>query len=617
MFRVAQDLLRRTVVTLPALVLLAAWQLQSPDWPLRLIVLAILVLAFLRPAASLIVLVTLAPAASIVSVSLGGVYASGPFVEQLAWAVIAGSFWHRQPSGLLLAGPAALLAASALASAAVIFPTLALKVSPDAGVLDWARRLLLEGEYFGRQPTTDPLYFALLWAQSAAVAVLAEARNRARPDSWRGLAIGAVAGTAGAIAISALALVSAALQSATPLDAAREMMVIFRFSILPDVNAAASLTALVLSVAVALWWPARGAAARGAIAVAIVTMLVGLWMAGSRSAPAALLVTAVAGYVLWLTHHHRWTWRTVAAGAVVLAVAIAVLGLHPRAHLADAEGALVPRWIMVLTTVQMTLASPAFGIGIGRFMTESVTYGAQALEGLGTLTAWHENAHNNFLQVLGELGLVGFWILLAVLGVLVAGTRTVLHRAHHEDRAALAIAVGTSAFVLTCLSGHPWLVRESSLLFWTFAGVVAAAAPTMPRRWIWAPLTVLLLATIPFRAADYRANADLEHLALNLSGWQRDSDQPYRSSVGDFSLFVPANGTPLRIHMRLPEGSTNVVTIAVVLDGRVIDTVRLENSEWHPLRLIMPDNGRRYERVDFRIDPGGATVHVARVVAFE
>jgi O-antigen ligase len=66
------------------------------------------------------------------------------------------------------------------------------------------------------------------------------------------------------------------------------------------------------------------------------------------------------------------------------------------------------------TGLRMFAANPLFGVGVGRYYAVSGEFSSPQL----LRTYLRENAHNNFLQILAELGIVGFgafaWLLLAV-----------------------------------------------------------------------------------------------------------------------------------------------------------------------------------------------------------
>ena len=93
--------------------------------------------------------------------------------------------------------------------------------------------------------------------------------------------------------------------------------------------------------------------------------------------------------------------------------------------------------------------------------------------------AGSENAHNNFLQILAELGLVGFAI--DRLAARARGHACEGVPARRSRRSpSLGNRGGLAAFVLTWLAGHPLLLDEPAFTFWVMLG--AAAGVAGPRR---------------------------------------------------------------------------------------------------------------------------------------
>src|SRR6185295_9454292 len=110
---------------------------------------------------------------------------------------------------------------------------------------------------------------------------------------------------------------------------------------------------------------------------------------------------------------------------------------------------------------RMIAAHPAHGVGIGQFPRRAAEFVSPALLRVFPPAA-HENAHNNFLQIAAELGLVGvaaFALLLAV-----ALRNAALGAAGDPLRAGVYTAL--VAFLITCIGGHPLLIREPGYAFW-------------------------------------------------------------------------------------------------------------------------------------------------------
>ena len=82
-------------------------------------------------------------------------------------------------------------------------------------------------------------------------------------------------------------------------------------------------------------------------------------------------------------------------------------------------------------------------------------------------TTRRENAHNNFAQIAGELGIVGLISFLRFLSPR-SGSRRRRERSDHD--VAMPVLLGLAAFILTWLGGHPLLVAEAAYPFWLTLG---------------------------------------------------------------------------------------------------------------------------------------------------
>jgi hypothetical protein len=102
---------------------------------------------------------------------------------------------------------------------------------------------------------------------------------------------------------------------------------------------------------------------------------------------------------------------------------------------------------------------PYFGIGAGQYYRDAPLF-------LTPQLAWtygYENAHNNLLQITTETGIIGFALFACwVAGSLQLAVRALVRVPH--DWRLLGAAAGVAAFIGTCLTSHPLLVQEVSLV---------------------------------------------------------------------------------------------------------------------------------------------------------
>ncbi len=344
--------------------------------------------------------------------------------------------------------------------------------------------------------------------------------GRARTLGARLLAVVSF-GAAGVGALSIVRLVTVSLRNEDAWAALANHLRTVRISAaFPDPNAAGSYLAMCLLTAVGAVIVAGGGARSDRetpgrstallLLAAVPPIAAGLWLTGSR---AALLAVVPASILLVRPALHvPRRLRAVGAGLVVLLALLSLPLLPGRLNPPDVTGRSLPRTVgfrteMTRMTFRMIAAQPVFGVGVGRFHASSGQYFTPEVRA----AVPRENAHNNFLQVLGELGIVGFvpfvWALWVV-GRAVARS----FRAGTLPASAVGGAAGLAAFVLTWLTGHPLLIFEVATAFWLVLGAVAAlalagetASPAgrSARRPVSAWFAILLaaatIASVPFR----------------------------------------------------------------------------------------------------------------------
>ena len=198
------------------------------------------------------------------------------------------------------------------------------------------------------------------------------------------------------------------------------------------------------------------------------------------------------------------------------------------------------------TSVSMMASRPLFGVGVGQYSLWSTHFAPPELLEIYQ----RENAHNYFLQVGGELGSVGLVIFVWLLG---SALWSAWPGAQVIRRAPLAagLLAGLSAFLFTCLSGHPLLIPEVMYPFWIALGLAAAAGGfrvsfferdtrTPPerrarvpgstrqrrqhlgvRRVVVVATTIIVFASIPIRVAREIREVDMTRVTYGFHPWKR------------------------------------------------------------------------------------------------
>jgi O-antigen ligase len=456
------------------------------------------------------------------------------------------------------------------------------------------------GAYFTRGPLWQPLHAAALMIEGLAVAVAGERVLRRHPGATTHVLWMFLAGVAAVALLNVAQLIEVAAREGDLLSSMPALGLQLRVSRFYDVNAAGTVFVMTGLAAFGLGRESW----RWLLVAASPLLLLGLWLSGSRTAIGTLVLMLSAALVhAMLVTHGRRRWVAGLTLGLLAASAIVVAALYPADRNASAVPAFATRRILAATSVEMWRSAPVFGIGVGRFHAESSRFGGMALrEELNFGTA-NENAHNNFLQVLGELGLAGLLVLVILLGDTLAAALRSERQSSSTVRYWLIAGVG--AGLMTWLTGHPLLVPDAAFAFWMLFGVLSAMTAPPAGRVLPVAATILTLAiaaAAPVRTYTARASADLEHVGIGVSVWQPDpSVDRYREAGADFALYLPADGSTLTLPMRRAPAAPNPVRVAFAAHGQLLNEVVIDSSAWHPIPISLPSRGRRFELVQFRV----------------
>jgi O-antigen ligase len=405
----------------------------------------------------------------------------------------------------------------------------------------------------------------------------------------------------------------------------RESRIGYRYAAhVGDINAAGSHFVLVLCLALgmcmrekgnrlALWITAAGACAFG------------LWMTASRSAEAAaaIVVPLALGWVAT----HEWTQSRrakliggiVAALAVVIAVAIWRIETNP-ANIASGF-----RQQFVMSSLRIIGTHPYFGIGAGQYYRDAPLF-------LTPQLAWaygYENAHNNFLQITTETGIIGFALFACwIAGSLQLAVRALIRVPH--DWRLLGAAAGVAAFIGTCLTSHPLLVQEVAIVFFLQLAIVAALGgssllnqsigapisvpesrlPGPPAFWKRLPMGVAVAGTLVLAvwpaATVLKPNTPVHLEEVDGFYYEQKNDEsgvPFRWTREYASLFVPATAKRVEISVRAPAGTTkdDPVLIEVTSGGMTLTRAWLGDA-WRVLTVDLnpPPPPLAFNRISIR-----------------
>ena len=381
-----------------------------------------------------------------------------------------------------------------------------------------------------------------------------------------------------------------------------------------DVNAAASYFAMMLFPALGMALRQRRRAAWWLAAAA--TQLAALWLAGSRTAEAVVVLGIAIGLVCYLSA----TWRPKSRGLALAVMLVLVIAAGvTRAWMLRADPGTSFRRQFVATSMRMIAARPVLGLGVGRYYDSSALF-------LSPEMAWtyaFQNAHNYFLQMAAELGLVGLVLFLSVIGTVIVRSVRAIARTPGDVRL-LGCALGVGAMLTTCLTGHPLLLDEVAFPFWMLLGLVTALSgstligagvssrkPDTPIGGrigsavasAAAVVAIVALAEIAQSRRPLQPSTSVE--VTGLEGWESDGEGTQFRWTHDYaSVFLPSNATRVYIPVRLPVSAPPLAPMAVDVEvGGIYKGQTLVGNEWAVLNVELP-YGRplqHFKRLDLKI----------------
>ncbi len=222
--------------------------------------------------------------------------------------------------------------------------------------------------------------------------------------------------------------------------------------ILQDPNELAIAMSSGLALLIALWLRSRKRHWAIAAIVGIILVAWAVKMTGSRSGQLGFLATCVA-FLFW-----RYGFK-VAAFLGPLMVPVLVVVAAGGSDRSDAAESSMERYEAWRTGFDMFKLSPVWGVGYGQFNDYHFL-----------------TAHNTYVLVIAELGIVGIFIFSMLLWVSMKTPITALKRfrGHPEARVAELWSVALIASMIAILSGCMFLSFAYHQILWIFMGLAGA-----------------------------------------------------------------------------------------------------------------------------------------------
>jgi putative inorganic carbon (hco3(-)) transporter len=240
-----------------------------------------------------------------------------------------------------------------------------------------------------------------------------------------------------------------------------------------DANLFAGYLVLVMPLAIAVGVAFRSRWMIWPSLVVTLTFAIALIATWSRSGWLDMIVATGILLLLWPEQRRRVLAVTGSVAVILLAVGLfAPIGVR----LGPGEGPLpelADRWSIWVAAVQITIHHP-LGVGVGNFGYYLLSYGARGAS----------HAHNLFLNILAERGVIG---LAAFVLVLVSLSRTLKHAlektANGFDRALVVGLIATfGGYLVHSIFDATYYDYKVLLLFWLLVAMVAILPGVLARR---------------------------------------------------------------------------------------------------------------------------------------
>lgn len=258
------------------------------------------------------------------------------------------------------------------------------------------------------------------------------------------------------------------------------------------------------------------------------------------------------------------------------------------------------------TVLVMVREAPLTGLGLANSMHEFERVRAQL--GIASLPADARlSAHNTYLLVTSELGLLGLAAWLLTMYAVLHGIRAPGNLPARDAASwpALGLAAGLAGYTLTMLTGDRILLREDIIVGTTCAALATLGAGPLPRVWRGAAWVVLAatLASWPARAA--LEPADQAHLPPHQGfhavqmGVRGDA---YRWSTRYSVMYLPAEVVHVEIPVR--NLSPAIQQLDVFVNGRRADSRQLPHGPWVTISFRLPPlSGQPWHRIALQVTP--------------
>lgn len=603
------------------------WTAHVP-WVLKIVVAATIVFAAIRPGHALLVVAAFIPLSHAATTRVWQAYPFG-LSEALTLAFLSGFLWSRRPGSSArrqapdaVALPAHLLGLVIVASCLVHLAFLQVWQNYP---LPFATKVVdfLATEYLTTIRDSrfwlDGLGFVTIAAhllEGVALMLCARTLCREQPALGRRVTNVVIAAGAGAALLSLASVANWALSRNVTIAAAVASQR-WASPAIPSLNTAGGYFVLVAFVAIGTAVASRSRWRWLLPSLAVVLCLTAMSLTRTRAATVAGLVTIFAFGAWGLAR--RFSLRPVQtlllAGAVGVAAGVVLVVFNPLDILADRRIDAV-RWrvLYAQTAFRMIALRPFFGVGPGQYQTNWRALAPEIVQE----SHREAEAHNNFLWLAAEFGLVGLGLVLWLLAGALARVWTRLNSGP-LDYWFLGVAAGLTTFVVTWLSWQPLSIPQAGFTFWILLGVVVGCSgepvPRMQTGWrrtlsriAVAVAVAFVVGSIPVRARQAIAEVDMVRVSYGFENWSIGPDGMRARRTGPratFFMWSAAREIAFDV-AAVPDSPPEGVEVDLLVNGRLVQQLSIRGKGRQFVQMRSPETGDRVWRIDLRVTPAAS-----------
>jgi hypothetical protein len=252
---------------------------------------------------------------------------------------------------------------------------------------------------------------------------------------------------------------------------------------------------------------------------------------------------------------------------------------------------------------------PTFGVGTGLIFRVFPSYSQDVPEAPQGISL---SAHNTFLNITAELGLVGLAVWLALLATIVVAARRSAGRRSDADReggpwVGIGLLGAWCAILITMTTGDRTILREDLVMLGVLSALVArralTAAPSRARRLLVAAAALLIVAATPFRMRAASDEVRLDRVTAGLHAPERARDGTmFRWTTGRGVFHLPPSTSVLTLRLRALAPFRQ--TIRVFVRNAQVAEISPPNAAWVSTRIVLPKpRAGEYHRIEVQVSP--------------